>query len=336
MQSSKFLGAASALVFAFGFSSNKAEAAGAPAGTQINNTANVSYTVGTVSTTANSNLVTVTVVEILDVTVDTQTATINVTPGDTAQVAEYVVQNTGNGPEVFRLVLDNAITTDNFDPIAASPAIYLDAGGAGAGVFDASDIPYVSGSNDPALAPDATITVFVVNDIPASALDTQTGITRLTAESRTGTGPAGTTFVGQGNGINGAVDAVVGADGAIDSDNSTYQVAGVSVTATKTQTVVDDWSGARPVPGARINYSIAVSATGSGTATNVVFIDNIPANTTYVAGSLALNGTPVTDAVGLPDDGDYVAAPTARVRVPLGSLNTAAGTKTITFTVTIN
>ena len=117
---------------------------------------------------------------------------------------------------------------------------------------------------------------------------------------------------------------------------SSYNVSGVSVTVAKTQAVVDDWSGTRPVPGARINYSIAVNATGSGTATNVVFIDNIPANTTYVPGSLALDGTPVTDAVGLPDDGDYVAAPTARVRVPLGSLDTAAGTKTITFTVTIN
>lgn len=338
MQSSKFLGAASALVLAFGLASNNAQAAGAPAGTQINNTANVSYTVGTVTTTANSNLVTVTVVEVLDVTVDTQTATINVSPGDTARVARYLVQNTGNGPEVFRLVLDNAITTDNFDPVAASPAIYLDSGGglATAGIFDSSDIPYVAGSNDPSLAIDGSVIVFVVNDIPAGALDTQTGVTRLIAESRTGTGPAGTTFVGQGNGINGAVDAVVGADGADDSDDSTYLVAGISVTAVKTQTVVDDWSGARPVPGARINYSIAVSATGSGTAANVVFIDNIPANTTYVAGSLALNGTPVTDLVGLPDDGDYVAAPTARVRVPLGSLDTSSGTKTITFTVTIN
>ena len=43
------------------------------------------------------------------------------------------------------------------------------------------------------------------------------------------------------------------------------------------------------MPGARINYSIVVSATGTGTATNAVFTDNIPANTTYVPGSLRLN-----------------------------------------------
>ena len=336
MQSSKFLGAASALVLALGFGSNKAEAAGAPAGTQINNTATVNYTVGSVNTTSNSNLVTITVVEILDVNVDSQTDDIGVSPGDTAQVAEYIVQNTGNGPEAFRLVLDNAITTDNFDPIAASPAIYIDSTTGGtAGVFDSSDTPYVPGG-ELEIAPDDTFTVFVLNDIPASTLDGQSGITRLRAEARTGTGPAGTTFAGQGNGIGGPFDAVVGVGDGVSSDVSSYNVSGVSVTVAKTQAVVDDWSGTRPVPGARINYSIAVSATGSGTATNVVFIDNIPANTTYVPGSLALDGTPVTDAVGLPDDGDYVAAPTARVRVPLGSLDTAAGTKTITFTVTIN
>ena len=341
MQSSKFLGAASALVLAFGFASNNAQAAGAPAGTVINNTADVTYTVGTVTTTTSSNLVTVTVVEILDVTVAAQTPNITVTPGDTSRVTRYRVENTGNGPEVFRLVLDNAITSDNFDPVAQSPAIYLDSGGgaATAGIFDGSDIPYVAGSNDPALAPDAFVIVFVVNDIPTTVLDAQTGISRLSAESRTGTGPAGTTFAGQGNGISGAVDAVVGTTGALAAANTVYLVAGVSITAAKTQTVVDSWGGARPVPGARINYSIAVNATGTGTATNVIFTDNIPSNTTYVPGSLALNAVAVTDAVDLPDDGDYAPAsgPTsARVRVPLGSLNSASGTRTITFSVVIN
>lgn len=335
MQSSKFLGAASAWVLAFGFASNNAQAQHAPAGTEINNTASVSYTIGTVNSTATSNLVTVTVVEMIDVTVVAQTPNLTVSPGDTAQVARYRVQNTGNGPELFRLVLNNAITTDAFDPIAATPAIYIDSGGPGVPVFDASDIPYVPGS-EPTLAPDDFLIVFVINDIPGSALDGQLGISRLTAESRTGTGAAGLTFAGQGNGINGPVDAVIGASTGTDSDDTTFEISGVSVTATKTQTVVDDWSGSRPVPGARINYSIAVSATGSGTATNVVFTDNIPANTTYVAGSLALNSVAITDAADPANDGDYSAAPVPRVSVPLGSLNTAAGTQTITFTVTIN
>ena len=70
MQSSKFLGAASALVLAFGFASNKAHAVGAPAGTVINNTAEVNYTVG--SREHHGDLQSpssVTVAEILDVVV---------------------------------------------------------------------------------------------------------------------------------------------------------------------------------------------------------------------------------------------------------------------------
>jgi uncharacterized repeat protein (TIGR01451 family) len=338
VQSSKFAGAVSALVLAFGVASNHAEAAGAPAGTVINNTADVSYSVGTVTTVTSSNLVTVTVVEMINVNVTAQTPNFTVSPGDTAQVSTYRIDNTGNGPETFRLVLNNATTSDQFDPVAATPAIYLDSGGGAAtnGIFDSSDIVYVSGGNDPALAPDAFAIVFVVNDIPGTALDGQLGVSRLTADSRTGTGPAGTTFAGEGNGINGAVDAVIGVSTGTDSGDTTYLIAGVSVTAAKTQAVVDTWGGSRPVPGARIDYSIAVNATGTGTANNVVFTDNIPPNTTYVPGSLALNAVAVTDAVDLPDDGDYSAAPAARVRVPLGSLNTAAGTKTITFSVVIN
>jgi uncharacterized repeat protein (TIGR01451 family) len=103
----------------------------------------------------------------------------------------------------------------------------------------------------------------------------------------------------------------------------------------KSQAVVDQFGGARPVPGARINYSIAVNATGSGTATGAVFNDNIPANTTYVPGTLRLNGAALTDGADL-DAGDFSAAPTARVRVQLGNLTQASGSQTIEFAVTIN
>ena len=91
------------------------------------------------------------------------------------------------------------------------------------------------------------------------------------------------------------------------------------------------------MPGARINYSIAVNATGSGTATNVVFTDNIPANTTYVPGSLALNAVAVTDAVDPADDGDYVGCSDARACACRSARSAPpSGTQTITFTVTIN
>jgi uncharacterized repeat protein (TIGR01451 family) len=330
VQSSKFLGAASALVLAFGFGANKAHAVGAPAGTVINNTAEVNYTVGSVSTTASSNLVTVTVAEILDVVVTAQTPTVAVTAGDTQQEVRYRVTNTGNGTETFRLVMNSVIAGDQFDPTPATPSIYFDTDASGD--LSPGDTPYVVGGNDPVLAADGFVTVLLVNDIPAGVVDTNVGFTRLTADSRTGTGAPGTTFAGQGVG---GVDAVVGTTGADSEADSSYVVSGVSLTAAKTQTVVDQFGGSRPVPGARINYSIVVNVTGTGTATNAVFADNIPANTTYVPGTLRLNAALLSDGADA-DAGDYAATPTARVRVALGPLTTASGPQTVTFSVVIN
>jgi len=128
---------------------------------------------------------------------------------------------------------------------------------------------------------------------------------------------------------------VVGTTGADGEADSSYVVSGVSLTAAKTQTVVDQFGGARPVPGARINYSVAVNLTGSGTASNAVFTDNIPANTTYVPGTLRLNTALLTDGVDT-DAGDFTATTPAHVRVALGSLTTASGPQTVTFAVTIN
>jgi uncharacterized repeat protein (TIGR01451 family) len=321
-----------AVALALGLGANKAEAAGAPAGTLINNTAQVDYTIGTVTTTANSNLVTVTVVEILDVLVDPLTPTISVQPGDVQRAARYRVRNIGNASEEFRLVMTSTIGADSFDPVPAATSIYFDSDAILG--LSAGDTPYVVGDYR-LLSADEDVFVLVVNDIPAGVVDTNFGFTRLTAEARTGSGAPGTTFVGQG--LNG-VDAVVGTSRAIAQADKSYVVSGISVTAAKTQTVTHAVFGSQPVPTARINYSIVVSAAGSGTATNVVFSDNIPANTTYVAGSLALNSTALTDGTG-DDVGDYAAAvgvTPARVRVDLGSLNTASGPQTVTFAVTIN
>ena len=332
MQAWRILGVASAFALALGLGSNKAHALGAPAGTVINNTAEVSYTVGTVNATATSNVVTVTVAEILDVTVTAQTPTVSVSAGATQQVARYRVTNTGNGSETFRLVMNSTIAGDQFDPVPSATSIYFDSDTTPG--LSAGDTAYVVGGNDPVLSADGFVIVLVVNDIPAGVVDTNTGFTRLTADARTGTGAPGTTFAGAGNGLSGAVDAVVGTTGADGEADSTYLVAGVSLTASKTQTVVDQFGGAQPVPGARINYSIAINLIGSGTATNAVFTDDIPANTTYVPGTLRLNTLPLSDAVDT-DAGDYTATTPAHVRVALGSLTTASGPQTVTFAVTI-
>ncbi len=311
---------------------DQAHAAGVPAGTPIQNTAQVSYTIGASTVTTPSNTVTVTVAEILDVVVTLQSPPVSVTPGATQQELVFRVTNTGNGPEAVRLtMLSNIPAGDNFDPIPAVPAIYFDTDNSGD--LSPGDTPYVAGSGDPLLAPDAFVTVLVVNDIPAPLANGDRGRSQLTAVAVTGSGAPGTTFVGQG--VNGT-DAVVGTTGADGEAVGEYIVSDISVTAVKTQTVADPFGGTRPVPGARITYQVVVSATGTGTATNAAFTDNIPANTSYVAGSLRLNAATLTDAVDA-DAGSFAAAPApARVRVALGNLTQAAGPQTILFTVQIN
>jgi uncharacterized repeat protein (TIGR01451 family) len=330
VQSLRLLGPVGALAIALGFAPSEALAVGVPAGTSIDNTAQVTYTVGATSTTATSNTVSVTVAEILDVVVTLQTPSVSVTGGATQQELVYRVTNTGNGPETFRLVMTSVLGGDQFDPVPTTPSIYFDIDASGD--LSPGDTPYVVGGNDPVLNADAFVTVLVVNDIPAGVVDGNRGFSRLTADARTGTGTPGTTFAGQG--FNGT-DAVVGTTGADGDATGQYLVSAVTVNALKSQTVVDQFGGARPVPGARINYTVVVSATGTGSATSAVFTDNIPPNTTYVPGTLRLNSAAVTDASDL-DAGDYTAAPTARVRVALGNLTQASGSQTIEFAVTIN
>jgi uncharacterized repeat protein (TIGR01451 family) len=188
------------------------------------------------------------------------------------------------------------------------------------------------GTNEPILAPDTFINVFVVNDIPAPLANGARGRSQLQAYARTGTGVPGTSFAGQGVG---GTTAVVGTTGADADATGEYIVSDISLAAVKSQTVVDQFGGARPVPGARINYRIVVTATGTGTATAAAFRDNIPANTTYVAGTLRLNAATLTDAADT-DAGAYVTTPVPQVQVQLGNLTQASGPQTVEFAVVIN
>jgi uncharacterized repeat protein (TIGR01451 family) len=299
-----------------------AHAAGTAAGTNIQNTAQVSYTVGASTVTASSNSTSLTVAEILDVNVTIANATVTVSPSATGQQLIFTVTNTGNGSEAFNLAaLSAGVTGDNFDPTLASTPLLVEVSGS-----------FVAYSTPVTLAPDASVRVMVVNDIPSNVTDGQRGRSELTATATTGSGTAGTAFTGAGTG---GVDAVVGSSGAKKMMFGEYLVEALTVGAVKTQTVVDQFGGSRPVPGARINYQIVVTATGTGTASSAQFNDAIPPNTTFVPGSLHFNSTALSDAADA-DAGQYIATPTPEVRVSLGNLSQASGPQTITFAVTIN
>lgn len=310
--------------------SQNAWSLGTVAGTDILNTAEVSFEINGTTVTESSNLVTVTVAEILDVNVTVQSPQVAVAPSDVNQELLFTVTNTGNGLETFTLSIDSLLAGDDFDPTPAVPSIYFDTDGSGD--LSAGDTPYTAGSNDPQLAADASVNVLLVNDIPATVLDGQIGFSQLTATSTTGSGNPGDVFAGQGDG---GIDAVVGSSGAANNDNGEYIVSSVQLTVVKSGAVTDQFGGTEPIPGAQITYQIVATVTGAGQATNAVFTDQVPINTTYQAGTLTLNGAVLTDTPDA-DAGQFISSGTPAVTVNLGNLTNADGPQTITFVVVIN
>lgn len=309
----------------------QAAAEGTLAGTDILNTAQVSYELDGTEVSQTSNTVTITVDEILDVAVVLQSPQVTVAPGQTGAVLVYTLTNSGNGPEQFNLSVINNDAAEDFDPVAQSPAIYFDTDGSGD--LSAADDPYVPGSNDPLLAADESITLFVVNDIPTGLTNGQVGRSALNAAADTGTGAPGTVFAGAGEG---GGDAVAGASGAEDQAVGEYIVSDVTVALNKSAVVVDQFGGSAPTPGATITYTITVSVTGTGTATAAGVTDPIPANTTYQPGSLTLNGAALSDATDADEGAFNNTPPNGEVSVTLGDLVEADGIQTITFSVQIN
>ncbi len=310
--------------------STPAGAAGTAVGTQIQNTALVNYDVAGTPLSLQSNTTTITVAERINVTVTLQNAQALVSPGDTAQALLFSVTNTGNGNETFTLSMDSVISGDDFDPVPAVPSIYFDTDGSGD--FNAGDAAYTPGLNDPVLAADESVSVFLVNDIPAGVANGDTGLSELTATSVTGNGAPGTVYANQGDG---GVNAMLGSTGGIASITGEYLVSDVLVNVTKAQVVNDPFGGNEPVPGATLTYTITVSVASAGTATASTVQDAIPALTTYVPNSIQLNGAPISDATD-GDAGEYDASGTPTVVVRLGDLTQAMGPQSIEFQVTID
>jgi uncharacterized repeat protein (TIGR01451 family) len=305
-------------------------AAGTPAGTVIDNTALVSFDVGGTSISLNSNNVSITVDERIDVVVTLQSPQVLVAAGDTNRNLLFRVTNNGNGTEDFLLAIDSNLAGDDFDPVPAVPGIYFDTDASGD--FNLGDVAYTAGNNDPQLAADAFVDILLVNDIPLSAANGEIGFSQLTAISLTGNGVPGNVFAGQGEG---GGDAVLGTSGGRASDNGEYLVSDVTLSIVKTVVVSDPFGGTQPVPGATLTYSLAVEVTNAGTAGNSTVDDPVPVNTTYLANSLSVNGAPMTDAID-GDAGELNLAGAPSVVVRLGDLTQASGIQTVTFQVTID
>lgn len=305
-------------------------AAGTLAGTDIENIAEATYDTPSGPVTIQSNTVVIKVDELLDVTVDwTDPGDVTTSPGATGNVLTYQVTNTGNGSEAFALTANTANGGDDFDPSLTQ--IVLDTNGNG--VYDPGvDTVYVPGTNDPVLAPDQSIRVFIITSTPVGVTDGNRADVSLLAVAKTGSGAPGTSFAGAGQG---GGNAVVGSTGADASDNGFLAVQAASVTLVKSATIVDPFGGNRPVPGATITYSIIASVAGSGSLANLVISDPIPAGTAYQVNTIthqagAAPPALLTDATDT-DAGNYNGT---RISVSAGTVP-AGQTRTVAFKVKI-
>lgn len=308
-------------------SATPAYAGGTPAGTTISNAATATYDLPNGgSSTVQSNTVTLKVDELINVTVAWHDPGDVVGPaGGTNQVLSFTVTNAGNGTEAFSLGTIAALGGDDFDPTITS--VVLDTNGNGA--YDPGvDTVYTAGSNDPQLAPDQSITVFILSTLPLSAADGNRGRAELTAAAKKGTGTPGTTFAGQGQG---GGNAVVGATGGKGLADGWYKVQKAAVAFVKSAAVADPFGGTNQVPGATITYTLAATVSGTGSVANLKVTDTVPTGTTYTASSLTLDGAALTDAA----DADAGTFNGTGIAVTLGTV-AAGATRTVTFKVKIN
>ncbi|GLY08035.1 Ig-like domain-containing protein [Actinoplanes sp. NBRC 101535] len=112
----------------------------------------------------------------------------------------------------------------------------------------------------------------------------------------------------------------------------TTDVIAPRLVATTTPT---DLNGGDLVPGDIVEYSILVRNTGDDTADSTLLTDAIPSNTTYVPGTLTIDGNTKTDA----SDTDEANFGSARTTFDLGTLTPSPATgssKTVTFRVKID
>ena len=302
-----------------------AVAAGVDAGSLIENTATATFEDGEGTKTVDSNTVTVRVDELLDVTVTSQDS--GPVPSEPGQdVLTFEVTNQGNGPEEFTLTANPAVAGNDFDTTITSIAVDTN----GNGVYDDGVDEILTGpETTPELAADEAITVFVIVEVPSGVNDGDASDVELLAEAVTGTGAPGTTFAGAG--VDGG-DAIVGTTGASAAATGSLVVGLTTVDLNKAVSLVDPFGGTSAVPGSVATFTLTAEVIGSGSLDSLVISDGIPADTTYVAGSLALDGNPLTDASG--DDAGE-ASNASGISVDIGTVN-GGDTFEVTFDVTVN
>lgn len=281
-----------------------AQAQQTPAGTSVNNQATVSYEVGGTPQSVSSNVATFVVDKKVNLAVaevggaPTQTAV-----GATDQVTTFTVTNLTNAVQDFRLEADQQLVSipllgvDNFN--MNNLRAFVDSNGNGTYDAGVDTQTYID-----ELAPDATVTVFLVGNVPNTP-GIETAIVSLNAIVATGGtgGVLGADLVASSTLVADSpstVEIVFADDGGLaDSVRNgqgrsfdAYHISTAVVTMLKSATVISDpvnlLVNPHAIPGATVEYCMKVSNAGPGTASNVVLSDAVPANSTFVPGSISV------------------------------------------------
>ncbi|WP_114520505.1 DUF11 domain-containing protein [Altererythrobacter sp. ZODW24] len=313
--SSKLLAAVSSVTLVALSSAPAFAAPGTKVGETITNEVTVDFQVGGVDQTevvatddvAIDRKVNVTVAEVGDTTTST-------TPGAPNAVTVFQVTNLTNDVVDFDLtaVSLNGTAAPNGGPNStfdvSNIRIYLDDGGT-PGEFDGTNTLVTYLDEVPAEGEAGSIvTVLVVAEVPLGVATGATAVVSLEADAHAGgtassLGGELTNTAGANNAA--LVDTVLAdlagdddaaGDGAF-SDRDDYTVQAAALSATKSSRIISDpingvSADAKAIPGAVIEYCIIVSnASGSATATSVAISDPVPAETTFNAGTIRINGT---------------------------------------------
>ncbi len=327
-------------------------AGGTLAGSTVTNTASVTYQVGGVAQTPPTPATNVfTVDRKINLTVaESGAATTTVVPGQSGAVTTFTLQNTSNAVLDFALSATQTVGgvaahggTDTFDVTA--PSIFRDTNGNGT---------YEAGTDTAAtfideLAIDASVTLFVVANVPLGLATGAVAEVNLVATGREGgtaasqgaalTETAGANTAGMDTVFADAAGVTDAARDASHSDDDDYTVSTATLTLSKTATVISDpVNGAtnpKLIPGAVVEYCIAVAnAAGGASATSVAVSDVVPAQVTFNAGSILINGT----TTGVTCNTDGVAGGSFAAGTVSGTLaSVAAGaSRTLVFRATVN
>ena len=340
-------------------------AAGTAQGTGIINNVSVNYQVGGVAQTQQTATDTFVVDRkiIFTLAEKAPTGTTTVNPGQTARQTTFILTNTSNDTLDFVMTPSQIVGgtaahggTDAFN--VTNLLVCLDANADA--VCDAAPTATLTVDN---LIADANTTILIVGDIPLSATNNQVAGVTLSAAVRDSTGAvitpatdatvngAGTVetiFADAAKSGNGGTSAA--RDG-IDVATDDYTVSAAVLSVFKSSVVISDGVSAsnfKSVPGSVVEYCISVAnGAGGATATNISISDLVPTNTTYLAGSIRVNGTvtgpgagqtcaagtAVTDATA--DDAGSFGTPANTVA---GTLTNIAGgaSSALIFRVTLN